>query len=180
VLVAVIVACEVGFWVFVGAGLVSRYVLGLPRFGGILLLGAPVLDLVLLGATVIDLHGGATAEFEHGLAAVYLGFSVAFGHGLIRWADERFAHRFAGGPAPLPPARYGRERAVRERVLFGKAALAWAISCVLLITAIAIIGDADRTEELRMWLIMLTAILAVWSLWLITDTLTGQRAPHGR
>lgn len=63
---------------------------------------------------MIDLRGGATAGFAHGLAAAYIGFSLAFGHSLIRWADVRFAHRFADGPPPPEPARYGRERAVRE------------------------------------------------------------------
>ncbi len=59
---------------------------------------------------MIDLARGATAGFGHGLAAAYLGFSVAFGHGLIRRADERFAHRFAGGTAPAPRPRHGRVR----------------------------------------------------------------------
>ncbi|WP_424326067.1 hypothetical protein [Gordonia sp. (in: high G+C Gram-positive bacteria)] len=34
------------------------------------------------------------------LARLYLGVTVVFGPRLIRWADARFAHRFAGGPAP--------------------------------------------------------------------------------
>ena len=102
-LVALIVACEIGFWVVLGSGLVARYLLGRRRLGAILLALAPVVDLVLLTATVIDLSRGATADFAHGLAAAYIGFSVAFGHSMIRWADARFAHRFAGGPRPPRP-----------------------------------------------------------------------------
>jgi hypothetical protein len=34
-------------------------------------------------------------------APAYLGFSVVFGPSVIRWADARFAHRFAGGPPPV-------------------------------------------------------------------------------
>src|SRR5687767_3263233 len=99
-LLALIVACEISFWALIAAGLASRYLLGRRRLGAALLVCVPVVDLVLLVATVIDLAGGAVADFGHGLAAAYIGFSVAFGHSLIRWADERFAHRFAGGPPP--------------------------------------------------------------------------------
>ncbi|RQX50832.1 hypothetical protein DLJ57_10885, partial [Micromonospora chalcea] len=94
-LVAVIVGCEVAFWVVLLAGLIARYPLRRPRLGAALLIAVPVVDLVLLAATMIDLRRGATATFAHGLAAAYLGFSVAFGHRMVRWADERFAHRFA-------------------------------------------------------------------------------------
>ena len=170
-LVALILAAEIAFWVVLGAGLVARYLLGRRRLGAALLVMAPLVDLVLLTATTIDLSRGATAEFAHGLAAAYIGFSVAFGHGLIRWADARFAHRFAGGPPPPRPPRYGRARARHEWREFGKALLAWAIASALLAAAIAIVGDAGRTQELQGWLVRLTMVLAVWSLWPITHTL---------
>lgn len=112
-LVGVIIACEIGFWVVLLAGLATRYVLRRPWTGAVLLLCVPLVDLVLLWATVLDLRQGAVADWSHGLAAVYLGFSVAFGHDIIRRADQRFAHRFAGGPVPaskLPPDGSGRAR----------------------------------------------------------------------
>ena len=102
-LVAIIIATEIGFWVLLGAGLAARYLLDRRRLSTVLLASVPLVDLVLLIATVIDLSGGATAGFKHGLAAAYIGFSVAFGHSVIRWADQRFAHRFAGGPPPWRP-----------------------------------------------------------------------------
>jgi hypothetical protein len=170
-LLAVIVAAEIGFWVFLGAGLVARYLLGRRRTGAVLLVMAPLVDLVLLAATTIDIARGATAEFAHGLAAAYIGFSVAFGHSVIRRADARFAHRFAGGPPPPRPPRYGRARARYEWREFGKALLAWTIAAGLLATAIAIVGDADRTQELGGWIVRLTSVLAIWSLWPITHTL---------
>jgi hypothetical protein len=37
VLVALIVACEIGFWLVLGSGLVARYLLGHRRLGAILL-----------------------------------------------------------------------------------------------------------------------------------------------
>ena len=169
-LVALIIACEIGFWVVLAAGLATRYLLGRRRAGAILLACVPLVDVVLLTATVIDLSRGATAEFAHGLAAAYLGFSVAFGPSMIRWADQRFAHRFAGGPAPQRPPRAGRARARHERREFGKALIAWAIACGLLVAAIAIVGDAARTAALQGWIVRLTIVVAVWSLWPIAPS----------
>ena len=81
-----IAACEIGFWVILGAGLVARYLLRWRRVGGVLLLCVPLVDVVLLVASVIDLRRGAEANFTHGLAAAYIGFSIAFGHSMVRLA----------------------------------------------------------------------------------------------
>jgi hypothetical protein len=102
-LAGLVVLCEVGFWVLLASGLVTRYLLRLRRTSVVLLVCTPLLDVVLLAAAVADLRGGAAASAVHGLGAAYLGFSVVFGHGVIRWADRRMAHWFAGGPAPVKP-----------------------------------------------------------------------------
>ncbi|MDL4820661.1 hypothetical protein [Actinomadura opuntiae] len=170
-LVGVIAGCEIGFWVVLAAGLLARYPLRMRRTGAALLLCVPLVDLVLLAATVVDLRSGTTAGFPHGLAAAYLGYSVAFGHSMVRWADERFAHRFAGGPPPRRKPRYGRARIRYEWVEFGKAAIATAVGCGLLLAMIALVGDPDRTAALTGWLARLGLVLAVWSLWPITHTL---------
>jgi hypothetical protein len=172
-LLAVIVAAEIGFWVLLAAGLATRYPLGRRRLGAILLAAVPLVDVVLLVATVIDLRGGATADFRHGLAAAYIGFSVAFGHSVIRWAERRFAHRFAGGPPPWRPPRGGSERARYEWREWGKAVIAWAISSALLLAAIAVVGDAGRTEQLEGWIARLTLVLAIWAIWPISHTLSA-------
>jgi len=39
----------------------------------------PLLDSSLLVATVVDLDSDRSAEFAHGLAAIYLGFTVIAG-----------------------------------------------------------------------------------------------------
>ncbi|MEU6752248.1 hypothetical protein ABZ914_39035 [Spirillospora sp. NPDC046719] len=178
-LVGIIAACEIGFWVVLAAGLVARYPLRMRRTGAALLLGVPLVDLVLLAATVADLRGGATAGFAHGLAAAYLGYSVAFGHGMVRWADERFAHRFAGGPPPRRKPRYGRARARYEWVEFGKAAVATGIGCALLLAMIALVGDPGRTAALTGWTARLGLVLAIWSLWPITHTLWPSKPKGG-
>ncbi|GAA2271504.1 hypothetical protein GCM10010402_29590 [Actinomadura luteofluorescens] len=178
-LLAVIAGCEIGFWVLLAAGLLARYPLRLRRTGAALLLCVPLVDLVLLAATATDLRGGATAGTAHGLAAAYLGYSVAFGHSMTRWADERFAHRFAGGPPPTRAPKYGAARVRHEWREFGKAALATAIACALLLAMIALVGDADRTRALDAWLGRLGFVLAIWFLWPVTTTLWPPRPRDG-
>jgi hypothetical protein len=115
VLVGLVVAAEIAFWLLLLSGLATRYALRRPRLGMALLVATPLVDLLLLAATIIDLRRGAAAAPPHALAAVYIGVSVAWGHRMVRWADARFAHRFAGGPPPERPPRTGPRHAARER-----------------------------------------------------------------
>ncbi|ROZ44095.1 hypothetical protein EEB13_23875 [Rhodococcus sp. WS3] len=174
-IVTLIVACEIMFWVFIAAGLTARYLFRKPGVGAGLLTCAPLVDVVLLVATALDLRDGGQANASHGLAAAYIGASIAFGHSLISWADARFAYRFAGGPKPVAPPKYGTPRAVREWREFGKAALAWAISCGLLAAAIIMVGDASRTEALSSWVRTLTVVLAVWGAIALSYTVFPKR-----
>jgi hypothetical protein len=160
-ILAVIVAVEIAFWALLVAGLTARYVLRLPRAGAALLVAVPLVDLVLLAATVIDLRGGATAGAAHGLAAVYIGVSVAFGRRMIRWADVRFAHRFAGGPAPERSPRTGPAHARREREAWYRHLLAWTVGAALIGLAVALVGDLDRTEAMLQLLGVWTLVLAI-------------------
>ncbi|GHC48507.1 hypothetical protein [Streptomyces cinnamoneus] len=150
-IVTLIVVCEVGFWVLLAGGLSLRYLARMPRAGIAVLLMEPVLELVLLIATAVDLRNGATADWKHGLAAVYLGFSVGLGHSTIKWADQRFAHRFAGGPPPVKPPKYGTARTVHEWKTAGKWVLAAAVAMGLLQAAIMYIGGSGDVSSLRMW-----------------------------
>ena len=156
---AFIIGCEIGFWVFVLAGLLCRYIFRLKKLGFLFLLGTPLIDLALVVATVYDLRGGAEATFAHSLAAVYIGVSIAFGHRMIKWADERFAHRFAGGPVPASKPKYGKEHARFERSGWLHHLLAWAIGSVILYGMIWMVGDEARTESLfhtfRLWSLVL-------------------------
>ena len=160
-LYALIVTCEVMFWVLVLLGLVARYVLRRPRLGAALLLGAPLVDLVLLVATALDLRDGGTAGLAHALAAVYLGVSAGFGHRMVRWADVRFAHRYAGGPAPLPPPRTGAAHARHERAGLLRHVLAWAVGSALLWSAVVVVGDPARTGALSGAAMLWSVVLAV-------------------
>jgi hypothetical protein len=161
-LLALIVACEVAFWVFLAAGLFARYVLRMRRLSTVLLICVPLVDLVLLVASAIDLRRGATADFTHGLAAAYLGFSVAFGRSMVRWADQRFAHRFAGGPPPWKPPKSGWARTRYEWREWGKGVVAWTIACGLLGLGVLFVGDLERTQELLAWIGRLTLVIVIW------------------
>ena len=168
-----IVACEIGFWIVLAAGLAARYLLGRRRLGAVLLAGVPLLDLVLLIASYFDLRAGATAGAQHGLAAVYIGFSVVFGPSIIRWADDRFAHRFAGGPPPRRPPKSGRAYMRYEWREFSKACLTWVISCGLLFAIIVFVDDPDRTGHLWAWIRSMSTMLAIWVIWPIVATFSS-------
>lgn len=106
-LLALVIGCEIAFWVFLLLGLAVRYVARQRMLGAIILACVPLVDIVLLLATFLHLRSGVTADITDGLAAAYLGVCVAFGPSIIRRMDARVAHRFAGGPpAPRPP-KYG-------------------------------------------------------------------------
>ncbi|MDI2125788.1 hypothetical protein [Yinghuangia seranimata] len=171
-LLALVVACEIGFWLILGAGLVARYLLRWRRTSTVLLVSVPLVDVVLLAATIVDLRRGATADWTHGLAAAYIGFSVAYGHYLVRWADSWFLHRFADGPRPPKPPKYGTARAVHEWKIAARTALSCAIALVLLQAAIWMVGDATRTKALHwaqvrmLWIAGINALVALtYTLW---------------
>lgn len=159
-----ILACEIGFWVFVLAGLIARYRLNKKKLSLILFFCTPLIDLFLLIFTFIDLNNGAAADFFHGLAAVYIGVSVAFGNQMIKWADQQFAYRFAGGEKPVKKEKYGKERAKEERRGWYRHFLSWVIGGSLLAFLILYFQHVERTAALL-------RILSGWTVVLIIDFL---------
>lgn len=177
-IVGVIVVCEIGFWLLVVLGLAARYILRRPRAGAALLLLTPVDDVVLLLAVAIDLSAGGTATFAHALAAIYLGFSLVYGHRMIRWADMRFAHRYAGGPAPEKLHGLAYTRACWLDVLRTTAAVAIAAAVLWLLTVLA--ADPTATSALTGTSAVLGAILAIELLWAVSYTVWPKGAPRER
>ncbi|CAM3217166.1 hypothetical protein [Stackebrandtia soli] len=147
-LVWVIIGCEVGFWVLLGIGLLVRYGLRMRRLSTALLVSVPLLDVVLLVASVIDMQNGATAGPRHALAAIYLGYSVVFGHQTIRWVDSRIAHRFANGPKPTKPPKDGFARLRHEIVIWVKIVAAYAIAWAVGGLLIVLVDEPERTRPL--------------------------------
>ena len=79
VLYLLIVGCEVAFWLVLLLSLSVRYLLRREVLSRWLLRTLPVIDLLLLIFTAWDLNAGSPATLAHGLAAVYVGFTIAFG-----------------------------------------------------------------------------------------------------
>jgi hypothetical protein len=186
VILAVIIACEIGFWIAVLGGLATRYLMGSRRVGTALLVCAPLIDVVLLGAVTVHLATGAAASWHHGLAALYIGFSVAYGHRLIAWADTRFAHRFAGGSLPVKPTGSQYTKQCWVNVIRTMAAAIVAAGIIAAITWW--VGNSARTEALTGWYGILGIIVAIEFIWAVSYSIwprksvksmaRGHRADH--
>jgi hypothetical protein len=166
---ALIVACEIGFWVAILGGLAARYVLGAPRLGAALLVCALLIDVVLLVAVVVDLVGGAAASWHHGLAALYIGFSVAYGRRMIASADVRFAQFFAGGPAPTKLTSWSYTRKCWRDVTRTLGAVALAAGILAMITWV--VNDPSQTQALTQWYRILGVVLAIEIVWAASYTI---------
>lgn len=172
-----IIICEIGFWVVLTLGLSARYVLRRRRLGAALLLCVPLVDLILLAIIVIDLRGGATAHWSHGLGAVYLAASVVYGHRMVAWADRSFARRFDGAPRREKTLRYGMARAIHEWKEFGILLVAMTISAAVLLGCIALVGDPARTVALDEWFGRLGMVTLIAAIWPVGYTVLPTRAP---
>ncbi|MGW8551849.1 hypothetical protein [Streptomyces tubercidicus] len=177
-IVALIIACEVGFWVLLVLGLALRYLARMPRTGAVVLLMEPLLELILLIVTAIDLKNGAPADWKHGLAAVYIGFTVAYGHYTIKWVDGHFLHRFAGGPPPVKPPRHGLARARHEGKLWLRTVAMAAVAAALLQIAIWYVGDSGDTRSLHEWQLIPLRIVSIHGLIALSYLIWRKKAPE--
>ncbi|MFG3103325.1 hypothetical protein ACGFZL_22770 [Streptomyces sp. NPDC048182] len=177
-IVTLVVVCEVGFWVLLAAGLAVRYLLRMRRTGLALLLCEPLLEVVLLVATAVDLRDGAEPSWEHGLAALYIGFTVGHGHRTVRWLDGHAAHRLGGAAEPAGPPRYGMARARYEgRVWLGTLTAA-AVATALLRAAIWYVDDPSRTGSLETWQATAWRAAGIHGLIALTYAIWPKRAPR--
>lgn len=170
-IVAAIVAAEAAFWVLLLGGLVLRYPARARRLSTVVLACVPLVDLVLVVLVAVDVAAGAPPARAHALAALYLGFTVAFGRPLIAWADAQFQHRFAGGARPVKPAKGSRDqvRALwREwgRVVLATAIAAAGIGLLLLAQGAPLPESMEAAAEHPYWGMLQLAgvIVVVWFL----------------
>ncbi|EGD56844.1 hypothetical protein [Gordonia neofelifaecis] len=159
-----IAGCEIGFWLLVVGGLVLRYLARAERASTWVLAAVPILDLVLLVAVAIDLSRGSEVGFAHRVAPIYLGTTVVFGPRLIRWADVRFAHRFAGGPAPVKVPKRGPERMRHEWADFARWVAAAGIAAAVLALLGFTVADPTQRDDLFGGFQTLGVITAIWLL----------------
>jgi len=159
---ALIVACEAAFWVVLLLALAVRYLARKESLSRGLLLSLPLIDVALLVFTALDLRGGSTATFAHGLAAAYVGFTVAFGGIAVKWADAHFAHRLAGGPAPPKAPARGWAAVRYDLNLWIRCIVACAITVVLIEALIYLVGRDDTTRSLLAWHMQVVAVIVFW------------------
>lgn len=158
---AAIVICEIAFWVVLAAGLAARYLLRWRRFSTLLLASTPVIDVVLLVLTFVDLSAGGEGSFLHGLSAFYIGFSVTHGPRTIAWADRWAAHRWDGAPRPASTRRYGAEELAHQWREFRRTCVASAIAGAVLVAGL-FVAEPSETFWLIYWLITLVFVVLVW------------------
>lgn len=163
-----IICAEILFWVFLLSGLFARYALRQKTLGLVLLALTPVVDIVLISLTYIDLHRGANASFFHGMAAVYVGFTVMFGPAIVRAMDAKFLRRYGGGAggaedSAAPTSSSGSESRKNTRRDWLKACAACGIAGVLISIAMVIVG-LQSSFWLIYWLVVLASIVVGWPL----------------
>lgn len=145
-------------------GLVARYLFKQHALSMVLLVSIPLIDVVLLIATVVDLNRGAVATFAHGLAAAYIGFSIAFGGVTISWMDGWFAYKFAGATAPPSPPTRKWKLFRYELTWWLRCVLAVVVTQALVFAAIYIINDPARTKALEPWFTLPLITVVLWFL----------------
>ncbi|TWP32917.1 hypothetical protein [Leekyejoonella antrihumi] len=92
---------------------------------------------------------------------------------MVAWADVRFAHRFAGGPAPTRPTGGAYTRQCWGDVL--RTGLACAVAAGIAWTLVTWIGHPERTDALHTtysWAIILPGVDALWT---VSHTLWPRR-----
>jgi hypothetical protein len=150
-LYTLILACEVGFWIVLLVALAVRYLLARERLSRALLLCLPLIDVLLLVFTAIDVRRGSTATFAHGLAAAYVGFTVAFGGMAVKWADAHFAYKFAAGPVPAKAPSRGWGAVRYDFNLWGRCIVACIITMALVEALVQFVGSGEATQPLLAW-----------------------------
>ncbi|MEU6877914.1 hypothetical protein [Streptomyces sp. NPDC046712] len=178
-IVTLIVICEVGFWVLLAAGLTARYLFRMKRTGMALLLCEPLLEVLLLVVTAIDLKNGAAPDWKHGLAALYIGYTVGHGHRTVKWLDGHAAHRLAGAPRPAKPPQYGMARARYEGRLWLGTLIGGAVATVLLLGAMWYVGDDGDTSSLRAWMSGAWRAVGIHGLIALSYAIWPRKAPAG-
>ncbi|MFG3050642.1 hypothetical protein ACGFZP_06740 [Kitasatospora sp. NPDC048239] len=171
-IVTLILAAEVAFWVLLALGLAARYLLRRRALSTVLLVGLPAVDLTLFALTVLDLRGGATASWTHALAASYAGFSIGYGPSLVRWADRHFQYRFAGGPKPQRPPKYGAERTSHEWRICRRTVVSAGITLALITALVPLSAGAAHFDDFTGWYLRLgiaavvnVIVAACYSIW---------------
>ncbi|MCG6498624.1 hypothetical protein [Kitasatospora sp. A2-31] len=178
-IVTLIVAAEAAFWVLLGLGLATRYLLRMRTLSTVLLVGLPVVDLTLFALTVLDLRGGSAVSWTHALAASYAGFSIGYGPSIVRWADGRFQHRYAGGPKPPRSPEYGPERTRHEWRIAGRTAVSAGVTLSLITLLVPLSAGAAHFSDFTGWYVKLGTAAVINAIVAGCYSLWPKQAPAG-
>ncbi|TKI70554.1 hypothetical protein FC756_07840 [Lysinibacillus mangiferihumi] len=160
-MIAWIIAAEIAFWIVILIALVCRYRFNKPKLSIFFFALTPVIDLLLILLTALDLKAGTPASASHGIAAIYIGVSIAYGKTMITWADEKFQQWFL--KITIEKQRLtGLAKGIHEVKMLGLHVLAYIISTSLLYAMIVFIGQHTDTSSLLQ-------VMKIWGIVLIID-----------
>jgi hypothetical protein len=112
----------------------------------------------------------------HGLAALYIGLSVAHGHAMIRWADQRVAYWSRRGPKP--ETLYGTVYTFSCWQGFGRTVLGCLVAWGLIV-ALGHFSDGGRgAEALNQWVGTLGFVTMIDGLWAVSYTIWPREQPQ--
>lgn len=161
----VILVCEFAFWAVLFTGLFVRYGLQKRKLSTVILVMTPLVDVVLLTVATVDLLNGGKANLAHVLAAIYLGYSVAYGKRHIGKLDQKFQIRYArkrGEPIPVfADSEKNLPKSVRERRSWFRLLGMYLILAGLMGGAILLTGDLSRTQAFNTPLTVWTFIIVI-------------------
>lgn len=155
-IVTLIILAEVLMWVCIGLVIFARYKLENKPLSIFFFLLMIVVNIVLLILTSLDLKNGGDATFAHGLAAIYIGISIAFGRSMIRYADNLYKEYIL---------KYWvqKEKPTEKQKVMTTAQhlLAYVIGASLLYAMIEYVNDASQTKILISFIKIWTIVMAI-------------------
>ncbi|MGE7692681.1 hypothetical protein ACQKNC_00995 [Lysinibacillus sp. NPDC094177] len=163
-MIAWIITAEIAFWIVIIVGLICRYVLKRPKLSIFFFALTPVIDLLLVILTTMDLKSGTPASTFHGIAAIYIGVSIAFGKTMITWADQKFQQWFLKSGYKNEPLT-GMKKGMHEMKLLSQHIVAFLIGAGLLYAMSLFVGsNSDTTsifQVMKVWGIVLAIDAAI-------------------
>ncbi|MGE7093070.1 hypothetical protein ACQKII_16765 [Lysinibacillus sp. NPDC048646] len=165
-MIAWIITAEIAFWIVIIVGLICRYVFKMPKLSIFFFALTPVIDLLLVLLTAMDLKAGTPASTAHGIAAIYIGVSIAYGKTMISWADVKFQQWILKASIEKETLT-GMAKGKHEMNMLGRHIVAYIIGAGLLYAMTLFIGSNTDTSPLfqvmKVWGIVLTidAIISI-------------------
>ncbi|WP_285398269.1 hypothetical protein [Lysinibacillus sp. fls2-241-R2A-57] len=160
-MIAWIITAEIAFWIVIILGLICRYVLKMPKLSILFFALTPVIDLLLVILTAMDLKAGTPASISHGIAAIYIGVSIAYGKTMIAWADEKFQQWFLKSDHKKEPMTR-MTKGKHEMKMLGQHIVAFIIGAGLLYAMSLFVGSNSDTSSLFQ-------VMKVWGIVLAID-----------